>query len=131
VGLVVVGLARLHRDRQTGTLRALGPGLTLALVPSLLWVLDDPATPRALLLGLGCLALVLAGARLRWAAPLLCGALAGGLLVLREAAPYVVAAVPRWGLIGAAGVLLIALGATWEQRLTDARNVTGRLRALR
>ena len=107
------------------------PGLSLALVPSLLWVLADPTGLRALLLGLGCLGLLLAGARLRWTAPVLLGATVGALLVLRLAAPYLGDAVPRWVLIGGAGALLIAVGATWERRLTEARRVMGRVRAMR
>ena len=110
---------------------ALAPGLSLALVPSLLWVLVEPTGPRALLLGLGCFALVLAGLRLRWTAPLALGATVGALLVLRLAAPYVGDAVPRWVLIGGAGALLIAVGATWERRLADARHLAGYVRALR
>ncbi len=55
------------------------------------------------------------------------GATVGALLVLRLAAPYVGDAVPRWVLIGGAGALLIAVGATWERRLADARHA-GRLR---
>jgi hypothetical protein len=55
----------------------------------------------------------------------------GALLVLRLAGPYVAAAVPRWVLIGMAGALLVALGATWERRLTEARQLVGYVRALR
>jgi cell division protein FtsW (lipid II flippase) len=131
VALLGLGVLRLRRDERAGTLRALTPGLTLALVPSLLWVLDDPLTARALVLGLVCVVLVIAGVQARWSAPLLGGALAGAVLVVREAAPYVGAAVPRWGLIGTAGLLLIVLGVTWEQRLQEARKVSGRLRVLR
>ncbi|MDX6324737.1 MAG: hypothetical protein QOK15_1091 [Nocardioidaceae bacterium] len=131
VALLGLGVLRLRRDERAGTLRALTPGLTLALVPSLLWVLDDPLTARALVLGLVCVVLVIAGVQARWSAPLLGGALAGAVLVVREAAPYVGAAVPRWGLIGTAGLLLIVLGVTWEQRLQEAREVSGRLRMLR
>jgi hypothetical protein len=112
-------------------MKALAPGLSLALVPSLLWVLADPTGLRPLLLGLGCLGLVLAGVALRWTAPIALGATAGALLVLRLAAPYVTDAVPRWVLIGAAGALLVALGATWERRLAEARQVVGYVRALR
>jgi hypothetical protein len=39
--------------------------------------------------------------------------------------------VPRWVLIGGAGAVLIAVGATWERRLTDARHLAGYVRALR
>src|SRR5213078_1744216 len=60
VVLVLVGLRRLHQDRSATTLGALAPGLSLMLVPSALWVLVDPTGVRTLLLGLGCLVLVLA-----------------------------------------------------------------------
>ena len=129
--LVVVGLVHLRRNPGAATMTALAPGVSLALVPSLLWVLADPTGPRALLLGLGCLALVLAGVALRWTAPLALGATVGALLVLRLAAPYVGDAVPRWVLIGAAGVLLVTVGATWERRLAEARQLVGYVRNLR
>jgi hypothetical protein len=131
LALLVVGGVHLHRRADSGTMTALAPGLSLALVPSLLWVLVEPTGPRALLLGVGCFALVLAGLRLRWTAPLALGAAVGALLVLRLAAPYVGDAVPRWVLIGGAGAVLIAVGATWERRLTDARHLAGYVRALR
>lgn len=131
LALVVVGVLRLRRDPAADTVAAVGPGLTLALVPSLLWALDDPMTLRGLLLGLACLALVLVGLRGRWSAPLVLGAAVGGVLVVRMAAPYVDAAVPRWVLIGAAGALLIATGVTWERRLQEARHMVGYVRSLR
>ena len=131
LALLVVGGVHLRRRTDAGTMTALAPGLSLALVPSLLWVLVEPTGLRALLLGLGCFALVLAGLRLRWTAPLALGATVGGLLVLRLAAPYVGDAVPRWVLIGGAGAVLIAVGATWEHRLADARHLAGYVRALR
>jgi hypothetical protein len=51
--------------------------------------------------------------------------------VLREAAPYVDQSVPRWVLIGMAGVLLLAVGITWESRVREARLAVGYLRGLR
>jgi hypothetical protein len=108
----------------------LTPGLTLALVPSLIWVLAEPIALRSVLLGAACLALVLGGIRLRWSAPVVHGAWVGTLLVLRLATP-VADAVPRWALIGAAGVLLVAMGITWEQRVRDARRLAGYVHGLR
>jgi hypothetical protein len=131
LALGVVGVLALRRQPGSATLPALSPALSLALVPSLLWALAEPPGLRSLLLGLGCLALILVGVRLQWTAPVLYGAVAGGLLVLRLAAPYIGDAVPRWLLIGAAGALLIAVGVTWEARLRDARQVMGYVRALR
>mgnify|MGYP005814680151 CR=1 FL=1 len=83
LALLVVGLRALRRAPERGSVATLLPGLVLAVLPSLLWVLaQDPVSWRALLLGLGCLVLVLGGARLGWQAPLLVGTVAGGLLVL-------------------------------------------------
>jgi len=80
-------------------------------------------------LGAGCLALVLVGAWLRWNAPLVVGSAVGALLVLRELAPYA-GAVPQWALIGVAGTLLTAVGITWEHRMRDVRYAAGYLRRL-
>ena len=125
LALLVVGGVHLRRRADAGTMTALAPGLSLALVPSLLWVLVEPTGPRALLLGLGCFALVLAGLRLRWTAPLALGATVGALLVLRLAAPYVGDAVPRWVLIGGAGARADRrrrhLGATARRRAAPGR----------
>jgi hypothetical protein len=128
--LVGVGMWRLRHDDDAPTLTFLAPGLALATVPSLLATLDDPASPRALLLGLGCMALVLAGAGLRWSAPLLVGAGVGTLLVLRELAPYA-AEVPTWLTIGLSGTVLTVVGITWESRMRDLRLATHYLAALR
>jgi hypothetical protein len=84
-----------------------------------------------LLLGLGCLALLVLGSRLRWTAPIAFGGAVGTVLVIRLAAPYIGEAVPRWVLIGGAGALLIAMGVTWERRLQDLRHVAGYVRGLR
>lgn len=130
LALVTVGLLHLRRHPEAGTTRALSAGLGLGLVPSLLWVLDDPLGLRAVLLGLTCLALVVLGARQRWSAPLLFGAAVGLLVALRQVAPMV-DAVPRWALIGTAGTVLVVLGVTWERRLQEARSVAGYVRALR
>lgn len=130
VALLVVGLLHLRRRPETSTYTALMPGLALALVPSLLWALTDPVSLRALLLGVGCVALVLIGAQLKWSAPLAAGATVGGLLVLREAAPYA-GSVPQWATIGLAGALLLLLGVTWERRLREVRLAGSYLRALR
>jgi len=130
VALVLVGALRLLRDPEADTRTTLLPGLALATVPTLLWVLVDPVSTRAVLLGLGCLVLLLAGVALRWSAPVVVGGLVGGTLVLRELAPYA-ATWPQWALIGVAGTLLLGVGITWEARLRDLRRTAvylGRLR---
>jgi hypothetical protein len=128
--LCAVGAWRLRRDERSATLTTLAPGLALATVPSLLQVLTEAQSLRALLLGVACLSLVLAGVRWRLSAPLVVGGLVGGLLVLRELAPYA-ATVPPWLLIGLSGALLTLVGITWESRMRDLRTASryvGRLR---
>jgi hypothetical protein len=128
--LVGVGVWRLRQDDRSATLSYLTPGLTLATVPSLLAMLDDPFSLRALLLGVACLVLTVAGAALRWSAPLVVGATVGGLLVARELAPYA-AQVPTWLTIGASGALLLTVGITWESRMNDVRRSTRYVAAMR
>ena len=130
VVLVIVGLLHLRTHPSASTMTALSPGLGLGLVPSLLWVLWDPVTLRSTLLGLACLALVGAGVRLRWTAPVVFAATVGALVVLRHATPLA-EAVPRWALIASAGAILVAVGITWERRILEARAVAGYVRALR
>lgn len=130
VALLLVGLDRLRRDRNASSLAHLTPGLTLATVPSLLWVLVDPVSLRAALLGLACVVLVLGGVLLRWNAPLTVGAGVGLVAVLRELAPYA-AEVPQWVLIGFAGTVLTLVGITWEKRMRDARYAAAYLARLR
>ena len=130
VALVLVGLYRLHHDFDADTTTTLLPGLALATVPTLLWALVDPLSPRAVVIGLVFLVLLVGGSALRWTAPVLVGWLGGAVLVLREVAPYAEQA-PQWMIIGAAGVVLIASGITWEARVRDVRRAAGYLARLR
>jgi hypothetical protein len=130
VVLVALGLAWMHRSPDTGTTEALLPGLLLGTVPSLLWVAGDPVSLRALVLGAACLALTVAGAALRWSAPLVIGASVGATIVLRELGPYA-GDFPKWVWIGLAGALLTVVGITWERRLLEVRSAVGLLGRLR
>ncbi|MEU7024718.1 hypothetical protein ABZ990_29340 [Streptomyces sp. NPDC046203] len=131
---LVVGVVRRRRDPEASSWVAYGPGLTAALVPSLCAAWADPSWVRPLLLGLAALVVTLLGARFRLRAPLLLG---GAVLVLNglhELAPYVVqvvGALPRWLPPALAGGLLLAVGATYEQRLRDARRLRDRLGRMR
>ena len=81
---------------------------------------------RLLLLTAGALLVVLAGARARLQAPLVLGAVT--LVALGVDAVWPVAAqLPRWATIGAAGLLLLWLGATAERRLAKLRELRRRL----
>lgn len=128
--LTVVGLLGLRRDPAASTAAMLTPGLLLATLPSLVWVLEDPASLRAVLLGLGAVLMTVAGATLRWSAPLVVGAAVGATVVLRELGPYAGDA-PAWVWIGLGGALLVVVGITWERRLLEIRTAAGLLGRLR
>ncbi|MER5923076.1 SCO7613 C-terminal domain-containing membrane protein [Streptomyces mirabilis] len=134
VPALLVGAFGRRKDPLASSWTAYGAGLSVTLVPSLLTAWIDPDWPRPLLLGVAALAVTLVGARHRLRAPLVLG---GGVLALdalHELAPYLVqmaGALPRWVPPALAGLVLLALGATYEQRIRDARRVRevlGRMR---
>lgn len=134
VPALAVGALRRRRDPQVSSWSAYGPGLTATLVPSLFAAWGDTHWLRPLLLGVAALAVTLAGARLRLQAPLVLGGLTLALDTLHELAPYVVQvvdALPRWLPPALAGLLLLAVGATYEQRLRDARRLRDGLGRMR
>ncbi|MDN7122057.1 hypothetical protein INN71_11720 [Nocardioides sp. ChNu-153] len=118
--LLAVGVLALLREPRLRTTPTLLGGLLLALTPSLLAALAEPASLRGLLLAVACLGLVLGGAGLRWSAPLLAGAVTGSLLLLRALAPYA-ALVPPYLVMLLAGAALVTVGVTWESRLRSLR----------
>ncbi|MET4924157.1 hypothetical protein P3L51_17615 [Streptomyces sp. PSRA5] len=131
---LVVGVLRRRGDPEASSWTAYGPGLAATLLPSLVAAWGDTHWARPLTLGVAALAVTLIGARLRLQALLVLG---GGVLALdtlHELAPYVVQAVgalPRWLPPALAGLLLLAVGATYERRLHDARRLresVGRMR---
>ncbi|MEU4267589.1 hypothetical protein [Streptomyces sp. NPDC026092] len=134
VPALVVGALRRRRDPESSSWVAYGPGLAATLVPSLLATWVDPDWRRPLLLGVAALAVTLLGARFRLQALLVLGGTVLALDALHELAPYVVQAVgalPRWLPPALAGLLLLAVGATYEQRLRDARRLRERLGRMR
>ncbi|WP_031104484.1 SCO7613 C-terminal domain-containing membrane protein [Streptomyces sp. NRRL S-146] len=126
VPALLVGALRRRRDPQASSWTAYGPGLAATLVPSLVAAWADPHWTRPLLLGVAALLVTLLGARHHLGAPLVLGGSALALVTLHELAPYVVqvtGALPRWAPPALAGLLLLALGATYEQRIRDVRRV--------
>ncbi|MEU9212427.1 hypothetical protein AB0D27_31980 [Streptomyces sp. NPDC048415] len=123
---LLVGAVRRREDTATSSWTAYGPGLSVTLVPSLFAAWGDPHWLRPLLLGAAALLATLVGARHRLQAPLVVGGTVLALDALHELAPYIVQvvdALPRWVPPALAGLLLLALGATYEQRMRDARRV--------
>lgn len=128
--LVAVGAWRMRRSPATSSFRALGSGLALALLPSLLLALDEPVSVRGALVGTAALAVLAAGVALHWAAPFLAGATTTALLAVRHLWP-VAEALPRWVSFGAVGLVLLLVGITWEARRRDLAATARYLRALR
>ncbi|MGW1023492.1 SCO7613 C-terminal domain-containing membrane protein [Streptomyces sp. NPDC002577] len=126
VPALFIGALRRRRDPEASSWTAYGPGLAATLVPSLVAAWSDPHWLRPLLLGAAALLVTLLGARHRLQAPLLIGGAVLTLDALHELTPYLVqiaGALPRWVPPALAGLLLLAVGATYEQRIRDARRV--------
>ncbi|GAA3781530.1 hypothetical protein GCM10022403_015060 [Streptomyces coacervatus] len=126
VPALCVGVWRRSRDRQASSWTAYGPGLAATLLPSLAAAWDDPHWTRPLLLGTAALLITLLGARHRLQALLVLGGSVLVLDTLHELAPYLVqmtGALPRWVPPALAGLLLLALGATYERRIREVRRV--------
>ncbi|MFH0516970.1 SCO7613 C-terminal domain-containing membrane protein [Streptomyces sp. M41] len=126
VPALLLGALHRRRDPRVPSWTAYGPGLAATLLPSLVTAWADPHWTRPLLLGLAALAVTLLGARHHLQAPLLLGGTVLALDALHELAPFLVQvtdALPRWVPPALAGLLLLALGATYERRLRDVRRV--------
>lgn len=119
VAVVMVMMAKVGGGLRTTPSWSLeGPALALALWPTALIALGDPGLTRQLV-GLVAGAAVLAGGAVwRRRALVDVGGAAVAVLGLQALLPYV-ADVPRWISLGLVGIVLVGLGATFEQRRRD------------
>ncbi|GAA3398171.1 hypothetical protein GCM10020369_80810 [Cryptosporangium minutisporangium] len=126
------GLVTLRRRPAVSSWVTLGPALAIATVPSLALALAAGTLGlRVLLLGTAALAVTLAGAVTRRQAPFLSGATVLTLVAARALAPVLpelADTVPTWVPLSLAGLLLVAAGATYEQRRRDAARLAGFVR---
>lgn len=127
---LAAGTYAAHRKPEVSTWLLLGPGLALALLPSVPQALVDPTDLRALLLGLGGVVTLLLGIRLGWQAPFISGVVIVALLVLFNIGPYANAA-PRVVVIAAVSAVLLGFGITWEDRVRDGRKLVRYVRSMR
>ncbi len=119
---LVAGVVLLRRRPTTSSWVALGPGLSLALLPSLPQALAEPTELRALVLGLGAVIVLAAGLHRGRQAPFLLGAGVAALVVLFNIGPYANAA-PRVLVISIVSAVLVGVGVTWEDRVRDGRRM--------
>jgi hypothetical protein len=118
VGLLLIAVPALRAGAASWAAEAAAAGV--ALVPSALVVVATPTALRLFLVVTAAVLLTVAGTALHRQAPFLIGA--GVLLVVAvgRLGPYA-PLLPRWITLGAAGLLLLVVGATYEQRRQQAR----------
>lgn len=127
---LAVGLFRLKQLETASTWPYLGPGLALALLPSVPQALADPTGLRALLLGIAAVVSLALGIRLGWKAPFIAGVTVVTSIVLFNIGPYANAA-PRVVLIAGVSAVLLGVGITWEDRVRDSRLLVKYVRSMR
>jgi hypothetical protein len=126
-----VGLWLLRRNPETGSWAALAPALALGFGPSLALALGPDGEPwRRLAVGAAALAVLLLAANRRWQAPLVIAAIVLTALAVNEIA-LVWSLVPKWAPLAVGGAVLIAAGATLEQRRRDLARIGRSLKAMR
>lgn len=117
-GLLVIALPQLRAGAPSWA--AEGPAAGVALVPSALAVVADPTALRLVLVITAAAALTVVGTLLHRQAPFVIGAGVLLLVTVGRLGPYA-PLLPRWLTLGAAGLLLLVLGATYERRRQQAR----------
>jgi len=129
LALLVLGAWRRRHQPRTSSWLAYGGGVGLGLVPALVAAVADRGLLRPGLLGVAACAVLLVGVRRLLQAPLVLG---GGVLAVDAVAqlwPYA-QALPRWVTLGAAGLLLLVLGATYERRRRELARLTSAVRRM-
>jgi len=124
---LLVGVVELRHHPELGSWAAYGPALVAAFVPTLAIVLVTDAAPaRRILLVLGAVAVLIIGSISRQRAPVVVGG-----VVTTIAAIHELIAVSEWFIFIPIGVLLVALGATYEKRRRDLQRLRGALNRMR
>lgn len=123
-------LASGRRLRTAPSWAAWGAPLLVGLVPSTFVVLDQPSALRLVLLVAAATVCAALGTLTHRQAPFLIGLGVLLTLAVTELGPYATL-LPRWLSLGLAGILLLALGATYERRLAQAREAITWVGALR
>ncbi|WP_375294445.1 SCO7613 C-terminal domain-containing membrane protein, partial [Microbacterium sp.] len=119
LGLTALGARRMRSAAGARSWSALGPGLVLLLIPSLLHDLGPSALWRVVALGVVAVALVVIGALGRLQAPLVLGSVVALVHGVAQLWPWIsttYTVVPWWLWAGLAGALLIFIAVRYEQQ---------------
>lgn len=115
ITVLAIGLWWLVDDPEVRTFRALGPGLAVGLIPSLVALATDPAhLARTLALTGATVALAVVGVAFRWFAPILATCVTAVTVSFTQVFSSE-QIVPRWVSFGIVGSLLLAIAATYEK----------------
>jgi hypothetical protein len=107
-----------------------GPGLVIGLGPStLLTVATDATAARPLLTAAAAVLVLVVGAQRRLQALVVVGAVSAVVVAVSELGPYTLH-LPRSLTLGALGVLVLAVGARYEQRRENARQAVSWLASM-
>ncbi|MCH7232938.1 hypothetical protein L0U85_19075 [Glycomyces sp. L485] len=129
--LLAIGLWLLRRDPRTGSWTALAPALAIGFAPTLALSFGPDGAPlRRVLVGAAAVAVLLIAANRRWQAPMVMGAIVLAALSVNELV-LLWSVVPKWVPLAVGGAVLIAAGATLEQRRRDLARLSGSVKAMR
>jgi hypothetical protein len=118
IGLLLVALPRIRAGAASWT--AEGIGLAVGLAPSAMVVVAEPTAARLVLVVVAATLVTLAGTVVHRRAPFVIGATTLAFVVVGLLGPDVLL-LPRWLTLGTVGLLLLVVGATYEQRRQQAR----------
>lgn len=125
----LVGAVHLLRRPDAPSWVTVGPALSAGLLPSALATIGDPDLTRPLVVLAVASLVIAAGTRLRWQSPVVVGTAASVVVAVSQLAPYA-DGLPRYLSLGTAGVLLLVLGARYEERRREAERAVAWVRAL-
>jgi hypothetical protein len=118
VGLLLIAIPALRSGAPSWA--AEGAAVGVALVPSALVVVAAPTALRLVLVLAAAALATVVGTFLHRQAPFVVGAGVLFVVAVGRLAPYA-PLLPRWVTLGAAGLLLLVVGATYERRRQQAR----------
>jgi hypothetical protein len=132
--LLVTGLRRLARTPALRSWPAIGGGLAVLLLPSLLATLVERPLWRLVAIGVVAVAVLVTGLVRRLQAPFVLGAAVALVHGVATFAPQVRAVYQLtewWVWAGLGGVVIIVLAARYERSIATARTAVGSIRSLR
>lgn len=129
--LAVIGAVQERRHPRVRTFLSMGPALGVGLLPSLAVAMEEGGdVARLLLVTVTAMLVLVVGLWRRWQAPVALGALVLAVVAVNQGGPLV-AELPTFVLLVAAGAVLLALGVAFEHAVNTGRRGAAWFRSLR